>query len=160
MNLPRHSPHLQRATPKNNDLPTTNSLQIQSSKDMTQAIHQKTQNSRLTLIDPTNPTSITSKSTREAIIKTRQKIHNPALNGKIFWEHAFIFLVQIKCYLRTCRLFSFCKNRQILPANFRDFFSASKLRKSSAIVQFLKIFLEGVPKKSYNLSMFPNNLTI
>ena len=68
------------------------------------------------------------------------KTHSPQLNGKIFWEQAFVFLGRIKFWLRICRLFRNCKNRQILPANFRDFFEVEKRRKSSAIMQFLKIF--------------------
>ena len=62
------------------------------------------------------------------------------LNGKIFLEQALFFLGRIKCWLRICRLFRNCKNRQILPINYRGFFEVEKLGKSSAIVQFLKIF--------------------
>ena len=37
-------------------------------------------------------------------------------------EQAFVFLGRMKRRLPICRLFRNCKNRQILPANFQDFF--------------------------------------
>ena len=65
------------------------------------------------------------------------------LNGKIFWEQAFVFLYRMKCFPKICRILYFPKNRPILPPNFGlHFFEVEKLGKSLGKVKFLKIFLE------------------
>ena len=73
------------------------------------------------------------------MINTTPQTHIQTKTAK---AELLFFLGRIKCSPKICRILYFLKNRQILPLNFRDFFEVEKLWKSSAIVQFLKIFLE------------------
>ena len=53
------------------------------------------------------------QSIREEVKILAKAQHKQDLNGKIFWELAFVLLGRMKFWLRICRLFRNCKN----PAN-------------------------------------------